>query len=280
MLNPDYNSITGEAKMHMGKTSKPVKVERKFQLMRWIVYPLILVISVLLIITVLRPYFADIHFKRGLVYSKYKIWNKAILEYQSSLSLNPRGEKYRTNLGNVYKEIAMRGYSKGEKKMWIEKAILAFEKNTEMNPLDNYHYNDLGTTYMWKAEVLGEPTVDLAIDSFQKGVNLFPNFVDGLNNLAWAYSHKGMFNQAIALWKQALEIVPEDVLINYNLGSIYANIGRHEEAINYWRKVLAIDPNYEDAKRNLERITMSRRDENGKRTKNQSTNKKGGSQKW
>lgn len=272
MLNPDYSSITGEAKMHMGKTSKPVTVEWKFQLTRWIVYPVILVISVLLIITFLRPYFADIHFKRGLVYSKYKIWDKAIFEYQKSLSLNPRGEKYRTNLGNAYKERAVLGYAKGEKKMWIERAILAFEKNIKMNPLDNYHYNDLGTAYMWKAEVLGEPTVDLAIHTFQKGMDLFPNFIDGWNNLAWAYSHKGMSAQAIGVWKRALKIVPDDVLINYNLGSVYANIGRKEEAINYWRKVLEIDPNYEDAKRNLKRMAMSGPNEKERKAKN-STNK-------
>jgi len=268
MLNPDYKSITGEAKMHMGNTNKPVTVEWKFQLMRWIVYPVILVISVLLIITFLRPYLADVHFKRGLVYSKYRIWNKTILEYQRSLSLNPRGEKYRTSLGNAYKERALLSYSKGEKKMWIERAILAFEKNIQMNPLNNYHYNDLGTAYMWKAEVLSEPTADLAIHAFQKAVDLFPNFVDGLNNLAWAYSHKGMFNQAIGLWKRALKIAPDDVLLNYNLGSVYANIGRKEEAINYWQKALTIDPNYEDAKRNLKRMAMSGPNEKERKTKN------------
>jgi len=266
VLNPDYRSITEEVKLDMGKTSKPVRVKWKFHLMRWIVYPLILVFGILLIISILRPCFADIHFKRGIVYSKYKIWDKAILEFQKALSLNPRGEEYRTNLGNAYKERATLGYSKDEKKMWIEKAILAFEKNVEMNPLDNYHYNNLGIAYMWKAEVLGEPTVDLAIDTFLKGVNLFPNFVDGLNNLAWVYSHKGMFNQAIALWKRALEIAPNDVLLNYNLGSVYANIGSREAAINYWRKALAIDPDYEDAKRNLERMAMSALNEKERKT--------------
>lgn len=274
VLNPDYRSIIQGGRLDVGKPRKPITVPWKFQLMRWIVYPVILASSVLLIIIILRPYFADFHFMRGLVYSKYKIWDKAIVEYQSSLSLNPRGEKYRTNLGNAYKQRALLGYSKGEKKMWIEKAILAFEKNIEMNPLDSYHYNDLGTAYMWKAEVLGEPTADLAIDAFLKGVVLFPNFVDGLNNLAWAYSHKGMLNQAIVLCKRALEIAPDDVLGNYNLGSAYANIGRHTEAISHWRRALAIDPNYENAKRNLEKMAMSARNEKGRKTETQGTDKK------
>ena len=267
MLDTDYRSLAQEVELDAGKSRKSVTVQRKFQLMRWIFYPVISAFTVFLIVLILRPYFADRHFKRGLVYSKYKIWDKAILEYQSSLSLNPRAEKYRTNLGNAYRESGKLAHSKGEKKMWIRKAILAFQKNIEMNPLDNYHYNDLGTAYMWKAEVLGEPTADLAIQTFLKGVDLFPNFVDGWNNLAWAYSHKGMFDRAIALWKRALEIAPDDVLLNYNLGSIYANIGRDEEAINYWRKALAIDPNCEDAKRNLERMAMSARSEKGKRQK-------------
>ena len=268
VLNSEHKCITGEIELCMGNTNRSVTVEWKSQLMRWIVYPIILVINVILIISILRPYFADIHFKRGTGYSKYKIWDKAILEYQSSLTLNPRGEKYRKNLGNIYKEIAILAYSKGEKKMWIDKAILAFKKNVEMNPLNNYHYNNLGTAYMWKAEVLGEPTVDLAIESFQEAVNIFPNFVDGLNDLAWAYSQKGMFNQAIALWKRALGIAPEDVLINYNLGSIYANIGRREEAISYWRKAVTIDPNYEDAKRNLEKMAISTPNEKERKTRN------------
>ncbi|MDH5689943.1 MAG: O-antigen ligase family protein [Candidatus Bathyarchaeota archaeon] len=274
VFNPHYRSIIQEVKLDVGKPRKPAGVQWKFQLMRSIVYPVILVSSVLLIIIILRPYFADFHFMSGLVYSKYKIWDKAIVEYQSSLSLNPRGEKYRMNLGNAYKEKAVLSYSKSEKKMWIEKAILAFEKNIEMNPLDSYRYNDLGTAYMWKAEALGEPTADLAIDTFLRGVDLFPNFVDGLNNLAWAYSHKGMFDQAIVLCKCALEIAPDDVLVNYNLGSAYANIGRRTEAIRHWRRALAIDPNYEDAKRNLERMAISVENEKGRNTETQATNRK------
>jgi len=271
-LNSDYRPATREAQLGTTKTNRLLILERKIRFVRWIVYPIMWVIGVVVIVLILGQCLGDIHFKRGLIYSKYRIWDGAIYEYQEALSFNPRQEKYRTNLGNAYKERAMVGYYPNEKRKWIEKAILAFEENIKMNPLDSYHYNDLGTAYMWKADVLAEPTVDLAINVFQKGIDLFPNFVDGLNNLAWAYSYKGMTHEAIDIWERALRIAPDDVLVNYNLGSIHANIGNHKKAVSYWRKVLEVDPSYEEAKRNLEKIQPSYKNKPDESTKKEVTN--------
>jgi tetratricopeptide (TPR) repeat protein len=62
---------------------------------------------------------------------------------------------------------------------------------------------------------------------------------------------KGQDEAAIAEWKKALEINPEDPMANNNLGTHLLKRGQLDEAIPHFEKAVALKPDYADAQNNL-----------------------------
>ncbi len=72
-----------------------------------------------------------------------------------------------------------------------------------------------------------------------------------LNNLAKVYDEMGRPNDAIVLYKKAVEAEPKSPDVYYNLGNTYARIGNKEMAIESYKKSIKLDPNYFRAYNNL-----------------------------
>jgi tetratricopeptide (TPR) repeat protein len=62
---------------------------------------------------------------------------------------------------------------------------------------------------------------------------------------------KGQDEAAIAEWKKALEINPDDPMANNNLGTHLLKRGQLDEAIPYFEKAANLKPDYADAQNNL-----------------------------
>jgi tetratricopeptide (TPR) repeat protein len=62
---------------------------------------------------------------------------------------------------------------------------------------------------------------------------------------------KGQDEAAIAEWKKALEINPDDPMANNNLGTHLLKRGQLNEAIPYFEKAVSLKPDYADAQNNL-----------------------------
>jgi Flp pilus assembly protein TadD len=62
---------------------------------------------------------------------------------------------------------------------------------------------------------------------------------------------KGQDEAAIAEWKKALELNPQDPIVNNNLGLHLLKKGQLDEAIPYFAKAVDLKPNYADAQNNL-----------------------------
>lgn len=60
--------------------------------------------------------------------------------------------------------------------------------------------------------------------------------------------------EAVALYRQGLRLCPDDDVAHYELGKILRGIGRNQEAKEEFEAALAINPNFSDAKRQLEGI--------------------------
>ena len=70
-------------------------------------------------------------------------------------------------------------------------------------------------------------------------------------SLGVAYGNINHYDDAIAAYREALRINPEDADVWYNLGNAYGNLDRHDDAIAAFREALRINSEYADAWHNL-----------------------------
>lgn len=66
-------------------------------------------------------------------------------------------------------------------------------------------------------------------------------------NLGSAYLESGRHNMALAEFKSALKLIPNDYELMYDIGLVYLFWNRPDEAIPYFEDVLALKPNYAPA---------------------------------
>jgi tetratricopeptide (TPR) repeat protein len=78
-------------------------------------------------------------------------------------------------------------------------------------------------------------------------LNVTHNNYIAQNNLAGVLMEKGQLDEAIAHYKQAVEIAPAEALLQSNLGSALVRKGQVDEGIAQLQKALQIDPAYADA---------------------------------
>jgi tetratricopeptide (TPR) repeat protein len=72
-----------------------------------------------------------------------------------------------------------------------------------------------------------------------------------LSDSAWELSKAGRHEEAIAEWKNALKLSPENDKANNNVGLLLVGLGRFEEAIPHFEKTLKVNPEYPAAHSNL-----------------------------
>lgn len=76
-----------------------------------------------------------------------------------------------------------------------------------------------------------------------------------LNQTAYQLAAIGMEDSALELLKIAAQVNPKEANLYDSIGELYLGKGQTQEAISYYKKALEVDPDFENAKRMLERIT-------------------------
>ncbi|MBL8630432.1 MAG: tetratricopeptide repeat protein [Rhodospirillaceae bacterium] len=90
-----------------------------------------------------------------------------------------------------------------------------------------------------------------AIDSYEHYLQLQPNDVGALNNLAVALRAQHRIHDAIAVYKTALRFTPDTGLLHANLGNALDAAGLSAEAEHHLRKAVGLMPGAPDAAYNL-----------------------------
>lgn len=90
-----------------------------------------------------------------------------------------------------------------------------------------------------------KPPPKLSTDE-QKNMNEYEKYQKAENhkNLGAAYLRSNRHNQALAEYKQALQLVPNDYDLMYEIGLVYLTWNNPEDAIPYFEDTLALRPNY------------------------------------
>jgi rhomboid protease GluP len=96
--------------------------------------------------------------------------------------------------------------------------------------------------------------VDKAIASYKEALEIKPDLAEARNDLGGAYFKKGLHDEALAAFKQTIEVSQDPwvcALAHYNLGLIYTIKDLNEEAITSFKKAIENKPDYAEAIHNL-----------------------------
>ena len=135
-------------------------------------------------------------------------------------------------------------------------ASTSFEKAIELNPNFSEAFNNLGNI----KKSLNEP--DKAIECFKMAIKLKDNNIEALFNLASIYQENNKFEDLIKIYKKLLQFDKNHIKTLYNLGSAYLFLGNIPEGKNYFEKVLKLDQSNIPSFRNY--VSVTKIDKNDK----------------
>ena len=168
---------------------------------------------------------AAIAINRGYAYKSKGEYDRAVLEYNKAIEIDPRFNMSYNNLGNIYR-------NKGE----YDRAILDFTKAIEIDPKDAIAYTNRGRAFYDKGKY------DRAIKDHTKAIELNPKFTEAHNNRAGAYFIKGEYDHAILDFTKAIMIDPNDADAYVNRGVCYYKMDEYDKAILDFTKAIEINP--------------------------------------
>ncbi len=105
--------------------------------------------------------------------------------------------------------------------------------------------NSLGNALSDRGEV-GE-----AIAHYRQAVEIEPDYAPAHHNLGRALAGRGEVEEAIAQYRKALRIKPDYAEAHTNLGDVLTGRGEVDEAIVHYRQAVEIRPDYVEAHNNL-----------------------------
>jgi tetratricopeptide (TPR) repeat protein len=94
----------------------------------------------------------------------------------------------------------------------------------------------------------GDPAhFDEALDAYRRALEIDPNLVPALINLANIHYARNELAEAQALYERAISLEPGVFESHFNLGNIFHDLGHYAEAQACYRDALTLNPTYADA---------------------------------
>jgi tetratricopeptide (TPR) repeat protein len=103
------------------------------------------------------------------------------------------------------------------------------------------------------AELTGKREYNAAIAEWKKALALTPDDARSHNNFGYTLAQAGRLPEAVAQYQRALELQPEYAEAQDNLGVAMAAQGKPMDAIAHYRKALDLNPEFSEAHNNLGR---------------------------
>ncbi|MBE7706457.1 MAG: tetratricopeptide repeat protein [Cyanobacteria bacterium SIG30] len=176
--------------------------------------------------------------KLAQTYEEMGDYENAISTYQKFIKIHPNSAILHSNIANLY-------FMKGD----TATAISHYQSAISLNPNKNFTSS--------VCEILGyiEQNVarntDAAISAFQGSYLITPEAIDIYVNLGSAFYDKEDYDNALIIYRHALELDPNNAKIHCNLGYLHWGMGDINEAIKEYELSIKNDPNYDIAHNNL-----------------------------
>jgi Tfp pilus assembly protein PilF len=207
----------------------------------------------------IKPQFADLHYKLGMIYANEQRWEESAGSFRASLDINNKFFRARVCLSMVLR-------AAGQSDAAIREASDARTScpNFYRESLDNLvvalRTDDTESAERLYAEMVEERpssaqiSKELAIEAIQNGnsdeavrelkkaIAIKPDYPDLHNYLGIAYGNQGMVDDAVHEFEIALKINPYYSKARLNLALVYYENNRFEEAQAQIDQVLSVQP--------------------------------------
>jgi tetratricopeptide (TPR) repeat protein len=166
------------------------------------------------------------HASLGLALSDRGRAAEAIPHFQRALALDPRAPATEQNLGNAYFQLGR-----------FAEAEACFRRVVTLDPSFASGYNNLG------AVLLERRDFDGALAAFQAALRLEPGHVGAHQNTARAFFALGRFAEAVPHYQRVQEARPASPDAHYDLGLALARAGEVDRAAQHFGIALRLRPN-------------------------------------
>ncbi|MBD2290365.1 tetratricopeptide repeat protein [Microcystis wesenbergii FACHB-1317] len=123
-------------------------------------------------------------------------------------------------------------------------ALDDYNKAIELNP------NHAGAYYNRALLYSDQKKYDLALSDYDKAIEINPNYAEAYVNRGVLYRLQEKYELALADYDKAIELNRNDAVAYYNRGNLYKNLQKYDLALSDYSKAIIINPNYAEAYNN------------------------------
>ncbi|MCK4965435.1 tetratricopeptide repeat protein, partial [bacterium] len=184
----------------------------------------------------------DAHEGLGFIWLSKGDYNKAQMEFETAIKINPGNANAHLNLGVVWSV-----------KNDIHKAQKEFETAIKFDPQLVIAHYDLGMLYMKKKEY------GKAEKALRTAYSLLPNNPEISFMLGLVLSmNKETVAEAISMYNKSISLKPSNPKYYIELGKLYLKIGNKAQAINEFEKALKHNPGAHNLKTQIDKLKQQR----------------------
>ena len=209
------------------------------QMIKNIIIILMLLLAVFLIgLLVVKPYFAEIHYFKGIKYFEKENYNDALKDFKYSVWLDPYNGRILHALGSTYYHLD------------IQVEAQKILQRTKYYFNDRNIYRNLGLSYTQSGNY------QEAEKELKQAIYLDPKFTKAYIDLAYLYAIQKDYDKAILEWNKILEIEPdfsENYNVSYFIGMAYQKKEMPDEALEYFVQALQLVPEANSIEKEIER---------------------------
>ena len=147
---------------------------------------------------------------------------------------------------DLYAEILYRRGGSYERSGDYKNADNDLLKSLEINPDDAYVLNYLA--YSWLER---EYKIDTALEMLENAYASRSNDPYIIDSIGWAYFLVGQYEKAENFLKRAVELMPQDPIVNDHYGDILWKLNRKIQARYFWQYVLKLEETEDEMKKNI-----------------------------
>jgi tetratricopeptide (TPR) repeat protein len=173
-------------------------------------------------------------------------FNKSAKRYQIAIDYYDKILSEIDIKSNLYAEILYKKGSSYERLKDYKNSDRDLLKSLEINSDDAYVLNYLA--YSWLER---EYKIDTALQMLEKAYAKRSNDPYIIDSIGWAYYLVEDFIKAEIFLKRAVELMPEDPIVNDHYGDILWKLNRKIQARYFWANVLSLEETEEDMKKNI-----------------------------